>query len=446
MNPDFETFLTGHWVRRGRAVCFTGIAFTLLLVFYDLGLHPEAAGRTIPIKLATALVLSLLAWATYQDWVRRIIRGLAPLSACAFIAAIDWSFHVQGVQDKADRVFAFTASTFVIFYLLPMRAREGLAYLATAYVSCFLFGSLYGYPAVSTFALPYLAQAAVIVAVGIIGNRVYLATKKSEIEKTAALEARTEQLAEAKIELEAALSELKASQQALARTEGLAAVSELVNGISHEINNPLASAYSLLESLAEDMESGAPASEMAESLEMALGQLGRTRALIEELKSLASEVHLAPASVDLRMLLRDVIQKLEAAKKSGLFAFEEPQRGLSVKATYAQLSRVFHSLFENAVEAEERAGKAPRVRVRVENASPKVRIVIEDHGVGISPDIREKIFQPFFTTRRDQHRTGLGLYLAHEIVRSLGGSISVSSELNQGSRFSVELPVAEQAA
>ncbi|MEW6777330.1 MAG: HAMP domain-containing sensor histidine kinase [Bdellovibrionota bacterium] len=419
MNPDFETFLTGHWVRRGRAVCFTGIAFSLLLVFYDLGLHTETAGRTIPIKLGTVLVLSFLAWATYQNWVQRIIRGLAPLSACAFIAAIDWSFHVQGVHDKADRVFAFTASTFVIFYLLPMRAREGLAYLATTYASYFLFGSLYGYPPVSTFALPYLAQGAVIVAVGIIGNRVYLATKKSEIEKTAALEA---------------------------RTEGLAAVSELVNGISHEINNPLASSYSLLESLGEDMENGVPAGEMAESLEMAIRQLARARALIEELKSLASEVHLAPASVDLRMLLRDVIQKLEAAKKSGLFAFEEPQRGLSVKATYAQLSRVFHSLFENAVEAEERAGKSPHVRVRVENASPKVRIVIEDHGVGIPSDIREKIFQPFFTTRRDQHRTGLGLYLAHEIVRSLGGSISVSSELNEGSRFSVELPVTEQAA
>lgn len=451
----FERFLNEQWVRRGRLVGIIGIGFGLLLMGYDYLLYPGTFQETTSIRIFQfAAIFALLAVSFVERWWH-LARIYVTLGVVVFIAGVDMIFHIQGTQAAPDRVFAYTATTFVVFYLLPIGKWEGSIYLLTTYAGFAIAGWAFGFPP-PTFSVPYLTQAAVTVAVGVIGNSVFYRTKREEIAANLALEYRSEQLAEAKVELEATLAELRASQAALTRAEGLAAVSEFVNGIAHEINNPLASARSLLETLDDDIvhvhQNGlgsVPEDELRMTVIAVRGEIDRARTLIREVRSLSEEIQKSPDHVDLSLLLREVINEIRTGPHANL-NLELRQDGavqpLKVRAHYARLRRVFLNLLDNAIDAEKKAGHEPSITVSLQPSGNGVSVVVEDHGIGIDPAIREKIFQPFFTTRRGEHRPGLGLYIAHEIVRSLGGQIAVDSNPGSGSRFSVTLPAGQAAA
>jgi two-component system NtrC family sensor kinase len=101
------------------------------------------------------------------------------------------------------------------------------------------------------------------------------------------------------------------------------------------------------------------------------------------------------------------------------------------------------NLLANAIDASEPGGA---VTVRTSPADSHVNIEVIDTGSGIDPSIRERIFDPFFTTKPPGQGTGLGLSISYGIVQDHGGTIQVDSEVGRGSRFTVGLPRAPQAA
>jgi two-component system NtrC family sensor kinase len=119
-----------------------------------------------------------------------------------------------------------------------------------------------------------------------------------------------------------------------------------------------------------------------------------------------------------------------------------------VEGVGADLGRVLLNLLSNAfyaVRQHQQAGEpgyVPTVSVSTMRIGEKVEVRVADNGMGISPEVQQKIFQPFFTTKPTGEGTGLGLSLSHDIIaQGHGGTLTVESQLGQGTTFTICLPV-----
>ena len=269
-------------------------------------------------------------------------------------------------------------------------------------------------------------------------------------------------------ELQRSLAELRATQAQLIQREKMASLGELTAGIAHEIQNPLNFVNNFSEVSVElvtelEEEQQRPARDAALETEL-LGDLkqnllkitqhgkraaGIVRGMLEHSRTSASE----RAPTDLNRLadeyLRLAYQGLRANDKTFNSALETDfAPGLPlVAAVSGDLGRVLLNLFSNAFYAVRQrqqageAGYAPMVRVATQQAGGQVEIRVADNGTGIPAAVREKIFQPFFTTKPTGEGTGLGLSLSFDIVtQGHGGTLSVSSQPGQGTEFLITLP------
>jgi signal transduction histidine kinase len=113
---------------------------------------------------------------------------------------------------------------------------------------------------------------------------------------------------------------------------------------------------------------------------------------------------------------------------------------------------VFINLVSNAIDAvdekaekEAHRGMQKRLRVRTYREDHQVVAAVEDNGIGISAEVRKKIFQPFFTTKKVGKGTGLGVGISYGIVKDYGGTIDIRSRVGEGSTFIIAFPAADQA-
>ena len=152
--------------------------------------------------------------------------------------------------------------------------------------------------------------------------------------------------------------------------------------------------------------------------------------------------------VDVGRVAGEVARLLEVALPPGV-RIEVTVRGeCTVLGSGVQVHQVLQNLVTNACLAVEEGGGMVRVEV-VRHSLPagdRVQVRVVDNGVGMSAETRERVFDPYFSTRGGARGTGLGLPIVRRIVQELDGQITVSSVLGQGSVFSVELPAAPEAA
>jgi len=248
------------------------------------------------------------------------------------------------------------------------------------------------------------------------------------------------------------LRELEALRGRLVVSGRLAAVGELAAGIAHEINNPLAyvrANLSLLrqhwESLGTEVEkSGASGTfddliaEGAEMIDESLEGVDRASAIVRDVKGLAHAGRGERMMADLNELLDGVLRM--AAPQLRVTAVVEKQYGLLplIACAPQELQQVFLNLVLNASQSIANRGT---IRVRTEAQNRSVMAWIEDDGCGVDPDLIDRIFDPFFTTKPVGEGTGLGLGIAHEIVRKHGGEITIDSKPGRGTVFGVRLPI-----
>jgi signal transduction histidine kinase len=243
--------------------------------------------------------------------------------------------------------------------------------------------------------------------------------------------------------------------RALVRSERLASVGFLAAGVAHEINNPLgimAGYAQLTLKRLRKARDGAALDDVQRTLEIIRDESFRCRQITEKLLSLSAPARgeRNPVRVaDVAEAVAGMVLAHERYRRRHVHTVIDAPNELVALADEAELKQVLLNLVINALEAvEDDVGQVWVEGTRVDGT---VELSVRDNGCGMSPDVREQVFEPFFTGRRtggDDGRgagMGLGLSIAHAIVESHGGCIWAESDgVGQGSRFVVALPAAAE--
>lgn len=212
--------------------------------------------------------------------------------------------------------------------------------------------------------------------------------------------------------------------------ERLVAFRETARRVAHEIRGPLSSAGLALSQLERQMEGNA-------ALEVLRDENRRLETMAREFAEFGRLPEGPRAAVDVGALLADVLTTSVPADVPVV----QRTDGIGVVAGYYEpLRRAFRNLIENAVQATSSEGIAVSLEA-VASSSSSVRVRISDHGPGVPLDLRDRIFEPYFTTK--ERGTGLGLALVRQAVDTHEGTIVVSETPGGGATFTVNLPGAE---
>jgi two-component system NtrC family sensor kinase len=235
-------------------------------------------------------------------------------------------------------------------------------------------------------------------------------------------------------------------QQEAAHAERLAALGYALSSVAHELNNPLASIIGWAEQIAE-----APLSETARrGAPLLLREAQRAARIVRNLLTLSRKRTSTRALADINQLVRDTL---------ALRAHEQRRLHISVTAALTpglpgvfvdghQIQQVLLNLLINAEQAMQSAhGRgALHVQTSFDERRRRVQVEVADDGPGVSSLVRDRIFDPFFTTKAAGEGTGLGLTVAHAIVRDHGGELQLSSPPTGGALFTIQLPVVAESS
>ncbi len=243
------------------------------------------------------------------------------------------------------------------------------------------------------------------------------------------------------IEVRRDITERRVLEANLCHSERLASLGLLASGISHEINNPLASIVTCAEGLQKRIAKTASSNgDMAEYLALITKEAMRAKAITERLLILSRKSDSLTYIVSVNRALEETVQLVRfQALNRDIQIQEEYSRDLpEIKADEPALRQVFLNLLINAMQATKAGG---RIVIRTAGQPGFVRVIVEDTGCGIASADLPHLFEPFFSKRPAGQGTGLGLFISNTLIRQMGGSIRVDSELGKGSRFEVELPL-----
>lgn len=241
-------------------------------------------------------------------------------------------------------------------------------------------------------------------------------------------------------ELSQSLDQLKQAQAQLIQSAKLAAVGQLAAGVAHEINNPLTTISGFSELLLGDLSQDSP---MRNDLTLIRREAQRARDVVRRLLDFARQTgpHSEPA--DMNDVVRETVALMRnAAATKHVRVVENYGRDMPwARLDVNQFKQVVLNLLNNAMQAMPKGGALSVTTEVCSRDRPGVCLHVADTGMGIPAENMERIFEPFFTTKPTGEGTGLGLAVSYGIVREHGGRIEVKSVLNQGTTFTVWLPV-----
>jgi len=239
------------------------------------------------------------------------------------------------------------------------------------------------------------------------------------------------------------VTDQKMLQEQLIQSEKMSAIGQLVSGVAHELNNPLAGISAFAQLLLAEKRFPPDQRTAAETI---YSEARRASRIVQNLLTFARQHKAEKVQTALNQVLDDTLE---------LRGYELRVRGIDVRREYDeslpdtmadahQLQQVFLNLITNAEQAmEQRDGHHHRLTVRTRRNADSIRIEIEDSGAGIPANLIERIFNPFFTTKPTGSGTGLGLSISLGIVREHEGRIWAENAPQTGARFVVEVPITE---
>jgi PAS domain S-box-containing protein len=234
-------------------------------------------------------------------------------------------------------------------------------------------------------------------------------------------------------------AELETTRANLIQAEKMSAIGQLVAGVAHELNNPLAGVLGFTQLL---LRTELP-EEVRSDVSAIAKNANRAANIVKQLLSFARNQDAVLAPVELNLILEATV----AAKRDDLRTAKiETELDLGadvslVMADVSQIQSVFLNLIENAQYAMTEANGSGTLSIKVSLRGERVRVSVTDNGTGIKAENLSSIFNPFFTTKGIGMGTGLGLSVCHGIVMGSGGEMWVESEEGKGATFYVELPV-----
>jgi signal transduction histidine kinase len=230
--------------------------------------------------------------------------------------------------------------------------------------------------------------------------------------------------------------ELRARRDVVAR-EKLATVGTLAAGVAHEVNNPLAAIRMEAELLG--LQQKTP--EIAAATQAIIREVDRAARIAKSLLRLATQSHGRMEEIDVGQLLADIVAvRAPLVREVGVAMRVSAPQGLPrVLARGGDLDQIFMHILTNAEDAVQRRERQ-EIDVRATPIADGVRVTVDDSGPGIPPDLRIRVFDPFYTTKPPDKASGLGLAMCLRIVSELGGRVWVEESPLGGARFVIELP------
>ncbi len=275
-------------------------------------------------------------------------------------------------------------------------------------------------------------------------SRTEVETRLGNLFETAKLEA---DLVQRNEELENTLGELKQTQSSLVQSEKLNALGTLSAGLLHEVNNPLNYVITALQLIKKE-----PEVEQSDDLQDYFSDIDEG---VERIKNIVSDLHTFahPSAVDVKKSF-----SLNAAVDSAMRFTAQDCKGIDVSksldsndtllGSQGHIIQVLVNLLSNAARAVKALNveRPKKIDIRSESRNGRVFVSVEDNGIGMTEEIMQRVFEPFFTTQDVGGGMGLGLSICHTITQNHGGSITVQSELGQWTRFTFDIPLATQTS
>jgi signal transduction histidine kinase/HAMP domain-containing protein len=230
------------------------------------------------------------------------------------------------------------------------------------------------------------------------------------------------------------MRELQDAQEQLVQAAKLVAIGELASNVAHEINNPLTSILGYAELIKEetDLES------IMRDVDIIEKESLRAREIVHQLLEFSRKRPLEIKEIDINQILKDVIELISLQIKDTRIKISESFGDIpKIKGDENQLKQVFLNIINNAIFAMQDKGV---LGISTYAADGNVYVTISDTGKGIPKEIMPRIFEPFFSTKKERG-TGLGLSVSYKIIQSHKGRIEVESEEGKGSKFTVILPI-----
>jgi PAS domain S-box-containing protein len=282
----------------------------------------------------------------------------------------------------------------------------------------------------------------------------------------AALQAHERELRSARDEAQAALRHLQETQESLIESEKLAALGRLVAGVAHEVNSPIGTSLTIASSLesktaqfaAQVAQGNLRRSSLNNFLEVSrkaatqlVANLSHAAELVQSFKQVAIDRSSSNRRIfDLGDITMQAIKSLRAGLRDRELAVRlDCPPDLTMNSYPGPYGQMLNNLFLNSMTHGFPDGRGGTIGIEVQaSENEDVEIRFSDDGCGMSADVRLKAFDPFFTTRRDQGCTGLGLHIVHTIITNcLGGQVSLDSEPGEGTKIRIIVPrVAPSAA
>jgi PAS domain S-box-containing protein len=225
-------------------------------------------------------------------------------------------------------------------------------------------------------------------------------------------------------------------ERQLVRSQRMESIGTLAAGIAHEVGNPLTAISSLVQVI---QRTNADAF-AKEKLELINSQVNRIARIIRELVDFSRPSTHVTKPTEINRVIREALNIVQYGKKVKdiAFAIDLAPDLPDIQIVPDQAVQVFINILMNAVDSLE--GKKGTIMVSSSVDDERVWVKVKDSGKGIEPADREKIFEPFYTTKATGQGTGLGLWVSYGIVKSFGGEVYVESEPQRGSTFTISFP------
>ena len=242
------------------------------------------------------------------------------------------------------------------------------------------------------------------------------------------------------VELNVPWSEMREVHRHIINSEKLASMGQMAAGVAHELNNPLSTILLYIHILGKKL---ADRDDLEHDLKLVAEESNRCKKIVGNLLDFARQSRVQFEGVDVREVVQQAVDSAAATASPSRHVVEfvvDVAPGLQADLDKDQMTQVLVNLVKNGVEAMEGRDGVVRVSAAEVPEGDRIHFAVSDEGEGIPQSARDKVFQPFFTTKSIGKGTGLGLPISYGIVKMHSGTIWFDTETGRGTTFHVELP------
>jgi len=238
------------------------------------------------------------------------------------------------------------------------------------------------------------------------------------------------------------VEELQKRENQLLQSRKMASIGTFTSGIAHELNNPINNISLIVESLVEE-DQDLSVEERSNLYQDLMGQAERTSGIVKKLLEFSRNRYAKTEKVALEDIIRKTADLVQNEMRLNRIKFSQTIDGGRLPKLLVDkggIQQVFLNLFLNSIQAMESGGRIDVVII-TDPAAKEIRIDVRDTGKGIPPEHLDRLFDPFFSTKKEGEGTGLGLSVSYNIINKHNGRIEVVSTVGEGTCFSIFLPM-----